>query len=412
MKVLLVSNSYSLNIDFNQVTVIACLLVSSFITSIISVPVTSLMFVIILLLLVYSLFIKTISYKLHLLTFLYLSMLAIGSLQGVYNDIPLKNVLGEYVYYLKPVFFFFLGYHFSRRNNFDYSQTAKLSLVIMAAGTILAFLFPHHLVDLASKRLSVSSSIVYGDSQLQHYWVYNPVFTTLFGWLWVTDGGFLLRNPSLLLSALETGFVSFFLSAYFLQYKEKYHWFYFLSSIIILITSFGRSAWIGFIITSVVIFFQRSKPLTRSLGLLFALGITAFVFAKFFEELRFLFLLEGSASIHLTNLQDAVKHIITNPLGTGLGTSGWNGYTDSTYYLYSEGSLLTSMIELGFPFLLFQLFLLLQVYLKSKKLLFPHYCGFLGASFFLPIGFSTFFIALFYSYIGCEFNKMRQNGTA
>src|SRR5690606_19413277 len=121
--------------------------------------------------------------------------------------------------------------------------------------------------------------------------------------------------------------------------------------------------------------------------LLFVAAVALIGIILFFDTLYFLVVTQASAIVHWENIGDSLLRIAQYPFGTGFGTSGWQGFSQSPLYMYAEGSLFTGMIEMGFFYLIWQVIVGVFFFFMSRKVLFPLYLGFFVVSILLPIGF-------------------------
>lgn len=307
----------------------------------------------------------------------------IAKAHGINLEIATKSSL----YYLKPVVFLFAGY-------FLFSSSSYRKLIVFAncyfiLGTVLFYYSQGDLLNLAHERVFLLGIKVNEG--------YN--FST------VPILGFVQRNTTLVLGALESSYALFFIVCYFFQhYLDFKRWQYLvfsILSIIMLILTVTRSSMIA---TAVAAFFLTSQRLKKGVSKrISAIALIVLVSATFLllgNHVHEWLVVEGSATIHRENLIETTRKIVDNPFGTGLGTSGWKGATESPYYLYSEGSTLTTLIELGVQSLVLPALTLFICCKYSKKFLFPVFSGYFIASLLIPIGFSTLFLLLFYVMVG------------
>ena len=312
---------------------------------------------------------------------IYLSIITFGIINGVFNKVSIKIVLSQTLYYFKPLIFFFFGYFFVKKKQF--LLLVKWVLIYSLIGTIFFYLNRSFYIEAIISKFSV-----YGENiSIETLRIWNP------------ETGFVIyRNPTLLFHVLDSGFILFFISSfYFLQNRNKNYSLIFVATII-LISTLTRSAVLAFF-TMLIIFYYFRLSLLKRIVLVIFIGVFVFtLYMHFSKQIEFLFIKQGSAKIHLENLINAIKHIQKHPLGTGIGTSGWKGDINNILYLYSEGSILTTIIENGMQFLIIYILIGIYFFYNSRNQLFPIYCGYLVASMLIPIGFSTLFNLLFFVY--------------
>lgn len=338
-----------------------------------------------------SISINKIKYNFFYLITFYMVFLVISLIVGfIYYDVPIKISLSHMLYYYKPLVFYLFGF-FYIRNNVNFNKLTISILIFMIIGTIVSIYYYDFFAQKAIEKFLGNNSAA---NSLEESMGLLLAFS------------FIPRNITFLLSPLETSFVMFFITSYFYFNSKKL---YFSISTIILISAFARSAMIAFIVSVFLRKFILMKQLNRFIYITIFISLILIIIIYFFEQFQFIFINDGSASIHIENLRDALLHISRYPLGLGLGNSGWNG-SNSVYFLYSEGSFFTTLIENGIFFTLFYLLIGIDLYNKSKIFLFPIFIGYIVASLLIPIGFSTLFNLLFFSYYGVLSRERLRNG--
>lgn len=306
------------------------------------------------------------------------------------NDIPLKHIILALTYYLKiPAFFTFFYYYVSEKH---FTRLVWLVLWGMLAAFPLYALTPGEFIDASRERLRalgyfVSDSIYFSGTKLTE-WITFP------------------RNPGFLLSYLDSAYVLYFVTTFFIvttrTVKEALQrlWIIALSGFLFLST-FTRSTLIALPVSAVSwAYFGLLKGKQRLYLLLFVAAVALIGIILFFDTLYFLVVTQASAIVHWENIGDSLLRIAQYPFGTGFGTSGWQGFSQSPLYMYAEGSLFTGMIEMGFFYFIWQAIVGVFFFFMSRKVLFSLYLGFFVVSILLPIGFSTFFTLLMFGYAG------------
>jgi|GEM_PF-2989858 len=312
--------------------------------------------------------------------------LLIGFFVFAYNPI---SVIGAFFYYLKPPAFFLFGYYLLSEKRIE-----KINILLLLFG-IAAFpfyiLFPFELIQYSRIHLrllgfTITDSIYFSATELRD--------------------SVLPRNPTLLLSYLDSAYVYYFVTSFFIILLKKTKSLFaevplILSGLVIFLSTFTRTTLIALPITVGVWIFLgiKNKYIKYSIVALLIIGGLG-TMILFYNQLHFLFVTQGSAAIHWENKGAAIERLIQYPFGTGVGSSGWKGDSSSSFYFYSEGSAFTSLLELGVPFAIWYLFLGVYSWIVSRKLLFPLFLGFFVVSLFLPIGFSTQFTILFFGLMG------------
>jgi hypothetical protein len=346
--------------------------------------------------------------KVFLFIVFYCGLLVLSICIAVSYGIQLSNSLKSALYYFKPIVFFIIGYYYWSQRKFD--LFINYILIFMIIGTFFVFIRPHELVDLLMKRAVVMSAEQY---DLKYYiWTFNPVFYNLFSGVWVHDGGLLLRNPTLLFSPLDSGFVLTFISFHYLtkamhaDNKSKYL-LWFSISFLLLISTFVRSAFILFFVASFVFVFIRASNTRKLILIIIAFGGCCLFLIKFMDEIRFVFFLEDSAAIHNENLTGAINHFLKYIFGTGVGSSGWLGDLSSPFYIYSEGSFFTSIIENGVQFILIYFIITFAIMRKREYPLLALFLGFITSSLVMAVAFSTCLNLLLFTMMGIIFRNIR-----
>jgi len=366
-------------------------------------------FILLLLFLIISrLTVKTISNKIVIYTCCYMMLLIFALLMSQLYNISIKNAIYQLLYYIKPMLFFLVGYYYIDRK--EYNKLVCYVFLIMCLGTIYTYFKSNDLIAIINSRMSELGYQSNSESNKAHIWVFNPVYRILFGKMWITDGGLILRNPTLLLSPLESGFVLAFISSFFMiksNLTSKKYYLLYIISIILLITTFVRTSWIYFIISFLLFHLMDKNKIKKAMITGSFIIVFIIVFNIFNEQIKYLLFHESSASIHNDNLSSGLKHIFKYIFGTGLGSSGWRGDTLSKYYLYSEGSIITSIIENGIQFVFVYMILFVKIFERSPKIMLPLLIAFLTGSFLLPMGFSTFFGILFFTMLGMILNRKK-----
>jgi hypothetical protein len=289
-----------------------------------------------------------------------------------YYDIKLKFSVAQFLYYLKPAYFFLLGYVALKKRTFD--RILVVLLWYLTLGSVVYYLNWFFFVQSAIARAPEAQS-------------YGHFFAI---------GGHLLRNCSLMLSPLDTSYITFFLSLHFFSHGRKA---YAAMAFALMLSTLTRSTVIGWLFGFVLYFFFRSGAVGKIRYLLMFTIILATVSVIFFSELTFLLVTDGSAGIHQENLMSVIRSLIQNPLGRGIGYSGW-GTLGMPGHLYSEGSLLSNLLENGFAFLIFYIAVGGCLYRRSRTYLLPIFLGYAVISLLLPIGYSTLFNMLLFTAIG------------
>jgi len=289
-------------------------------------------------------------------------------IEGISVMVSLKQ-LG---YYMKPILFFLIGYLFISIKRF--TSLMLLAFWITTVGTVLFFLKSNFFITAALERNPDGQGIA-------HFFAI---------------GGRYIRNCSVYLSPLDTAFICFFLTAFFHQKGKT--WFLMISFACLVLTM-TRSAIIAAIVYFCAHQFFIKKWKNRVIYLfmlIISLGVVIIVFSS---KLEFLFLKDGSASMHVSNLLEVATDLLRIPFGHGIGYSGWSSIGQKNH-LYSEGSFQATILENGFLFAVFYVFIGYALFKKDKTVSLPIYIGFFVASLMIPIGFSTLFNLIFFTYLG------------
>lgn len=353
------------------------------------VNITNLLFLVTGITTVYGFLTKGLS-KYHLVALvIFGAFLLFGAINGYLNHFQLRNIIYELTYYLKPFVFFYFALYFVRPIHF------KRLLWLIFWGMIITiplYIFSApDFIDLSRVRLrnigyEISDSAYFSGTLLKN--------------------GFVVpRNPTFLLSYLDSAYVLFFLSAFYVvtlkSLKNISKILLIIISGLLFLTTFTRSALIALPVAVLTWLFMNVKSRNIKLGIVgFCIIAGLLSLAIFYNQIVFLFFHQESASIHWVNIFDALKQLSKYPLGTGLGSSGWQGDSTSPLYMYSEGSIFTSLLELGIQFIGWYIALAVFVWNKSKKVLFPILSGYFVIALLLPIGFSTQFNLLFFVALG------------
>ena len=317
----------------------------------------------------------------------YGAILSLSLTNALLRNIPSSYAFGELGYYLKPALFFLLGYYFIERKNYDRLMTMVFCLMMLS--TVVFIVHPHTLVRLSSYKLTAKGYQVMAG------------FMTSF----VPGKGIVLRNPGIVLGALEASFVSLYLTCYYLFYKRGILFGHILPSLLamgslfMLLTTITRSSLLG--VCTAALIYGLVMARFRFKWLVIGMVITGAIISGIYfrPHIERYVASEGSASIHRNNLKGALQHLEMYTEGTGLGTAGWN-QAPSPLSIYSEGSLFTSLIENGVQFFIFYGIIMLITLRNSKNFLFPVFAGYLVTATMIPIGMTTHFNLLFFSALG------------
>ncbi len=294
-------------------------------------------------------------------------------IEGISFEVSFKQ-LG---YYMKPILFFLMGYLFVSVNRFK--SLMLLTFWITAIGTFVFFLKSDFFLAAALDKNPDGQGIA-------HFFAI---------------GGQYIRNCSVYLSPLDTAFICFFMTTFFHQKGKTWM---LMISFACLILTLTRSAIIASIMYFCVYHFTIRKWNSR-IVYLFVLFICLFtVVTVFYSKVEFLLFKDGSALMHISNFLEVATDAIRFPFGHGIGYSGWSAIGQKNH-LYSEGSFQTTILENGFLFVVFYFFIGYILFKESKVKAFPIYVGFFIASLMIPIGFSTLFNLIFFTYLGIIFKS-------
>lgn len=227
---------------------------------------------------------------------------------------------------------FFILYFLVKSFNFDKNDLLKLIKYFLASGVLVVLFGLLQIFILSPKFLQFfgySSGLAeYSRTGvLPTYELLNPAIEGIYRIQSFLPGALQFSSYLLLLIALILGF--------FLFSKKNRGLFglYMFFSLIALVFTFTRSAWIGFLVALIVVLFVLIKK-KRYLFLSFlSLGGLGYVFFKnFSDNLKFqaIFLhgmirdnkLFGSTLDHLEAMKDGLFLILSQSLGWGLGVSG------------------------------------------------------------------------------------------
>lgn len=321
--------------------------------------------------------------------------LAFGFGMGLYRHIAVKNIILSGTYYIKPILFLLLGYLFVTPKVFK--KFMWITFFFMVISIPVFVLFGSQLIEISRVRLNdigffVPKSIFFSATKIDDY-------------------SALPRNPSFLFSYLDTSYVFLFITSMFIvSLKKKMHMVNGLTSLVLsfigFITTFTRSTFIALPITIVSAVVLRIKNPKIVAGLLFVTTlITVAAIAIFWNKFLAIFVQQDSAAIHITNITDVFARMLKFPLGSGLGSSNWQGQASHPIYFYSEGSFFTTIVELGIQIVPWFGIVAYALFKRSRIVLLPIYLGFLVVSLLLPIGFSTQFLILFCVAFGILLNS-------
>jgi hypothetical protein len=320
------------------------------------------------------------------LTFFILIACGIGV--GFFNGYKSSIIFTEALYYLKPVIFLLYGYFYLNETSFN--KLTFFGFWIVVIGSLVYFSNPPFFIEKAIEKAHEVQGV-------GHFYAIHHT---------------MLRNSSLLLSPLETGYVLFFMTSYLYAYKPfKHPNFYFIVSASLLVLTYTRSVIIGFILAFVLFKLLEANVIKKIYFLFLFIIIAIFVGIIYLNQLALIFIQDGSAVLHLRNLTEGVWVILDRPFGYGIGYSGFGSLQSTTDKFYSEGSFFTSIIENGILFLFFYICIFFYLNQVSRNKLLPIYLGFLTASMLIPIGFSTIFNCLFFSYLGIIIKREKSTET-
>lgn len=310
----------------------------------------------------------------------YVTIILVCTLYGVLTNGDAAISFQESFYYLKPLLFFMLGYFFLRPELF--AVLARFLFWFSLAGSLVFYLYSDTFIRVAAEHAGVTS---YG---------YYEAF------------GLLSRDISWYLSPLEFSALCMFLTFYFSTGTGDRSRTKTIVSVLMIIATLSRSVLIGAFVA-----YAASKLKPRAITIATAIMVAsvlvaiAFAFSSFFFQFM---VSEGSASVHYENLFSSAKLISAHPLGFGIGASGFPGYgsTSLKHYFYSEGTIPTMLIEIGWtavPLLV----LLGYGSFKVSSDFGCLYLGFMFSSLFVPVGLSTYFICLYFLYYGMKLSGLR-----
>ncbi len=215
---------------------------------------------------------------------------------------------------------------------------------------------------------------------------------------------FLLTPLDLAFSSMIMGIVMF---SYLIEKNKIFslltHIFLFLIFTVSTILTFTRSAYIGFVLGIFVVLVTFLLKIRVNIKLLFIIllfiiiliGIGWGLFPDFFDKI--IRLEDSSAIEHISNFQQGIRVFLQNPLGLGLGKSGWTVVNWNVGGgIYVESAIQQVMVESGIigiiAFILFFgkiILISISNYFKNEN---PIFLGVLGAtvgifagSFFLPV---------------------------
>ena len=311
----------------------------------------------------------------------YLAIILVSTLYGVLTNGDPAISFQEAFYYLKPLLFFMLGYCFLRSELF--AVLARFLFWFSLAGSLAFYLYSDTLIRVAAEHAGVTS---YG---------YYEAF------------GLFSRNISWYLSPLEFSALCMFLVFYFSTETDDRSRAKTIVSVLMIVATLSRSVLIGILVAYAV---SKLKAKVATLATAIALAGVLVAIAFAFNSFLFQFMVnEGSASVHFENLFSSVKLISAHPFGFGIGASGYPGYASTSlkYYFYSEGTIPTMLIEIGWTALPL-LALLGYGSFKISSDFGCLYLGFIFASLFVPIGLSTYFICLYFLYYGMKLRGLQQ----
>lgn len=306
-------------------------------------------------------------------------LLAVQSARGLQIGTPPGSVFKQVFLYVKPALFFLAGYYLLDQRRWH--VMLRFVLAFMLVGSLAHWLWPHWHMTRFMDRLPMLRSV-------QQYFSFNNTW---------------LRNGSWLLSPLDTGFVGFLLTFhYYTRVRQAvWGWLHFALAATILVSTATRSAWIGTLVAIALYHWMGTGRQFKLFALgggallvLVVVGMKAQALARLVED--------GSFNLHLENLHMGARGMLQYGL-TGRGISMYNlGNPEDlkTAGLYSEGSLITSIIENGVAILAFYALAGWLCFKMSWRYLFPIFAGFCVAGLMIQIGFSTAFAALFYSAMG------------
>lgn len=296
---------------------------------------------------------------------------------GFFRGLQVAIIFKEALYYFKPVLFLFFGLFFLNEKRFRH--LIFWGFLVVAFGAIVFYNDPAFYIGKAIEKTPEAEGVGH------FYAIHHTV----------------LRNSSLLLSPLETGYTLFFIASYFLIfYDGKWRWFLLVTSVALLAATWTRSVVIGFLLTFLTYRLVNARTVKKLYVLIaFGLVITVATIA-YYDDLHLILIEDASATSHFRSLTGGIDVILKRPWGYGMGFSGFGSLLSTEETFYSEGSFFTSIIEAGVLFVFFYWCVYYYLNRVSKRKFLPVYVGFLAASMLIPIGFSTIFAALFFSYLG------------
>lgn len=310
----------------------------------------------------------------------YLTLILLSTLYGVLTNGDAAISFQESFYYLKPLLFFMLGYFFLRPELF--AVLARFLFWFSLAGSLAFYLYSDTFIRVAAEHAGATS---YG---------YYEAF------------GLLSRDISWYLSPLEFAALCMFLAFYFSAAAENRSRTKTIVSVLMIAATLSRSVLMGaFVAYAASKLKPRVTTIATAITIAGVLVTIAFALNSFFFQF---ILTEGSASVHYENLFSAAKLISVHPFGFGIGASGFPGYgnTSLQHYFYSEGTIPTMLIEIGWTTLPLLVLLGYGSFKVSSDFGYL-YLGFMFSSLFVPIGLSTYFVCLYFLYYGMKLRGLR-----
>jgi O-antigen ligase len=294
----------------------------------------------------------------------------------------LENSLAAKVAGLRYNTEFFILYFLVKSFNFDKNDFLKLIKYFLASGVLVVLFGLLQIFILSPKFLQFfgySSGLAeyLRTGVLPTYELLNPAVEGIYRIQSFLPGALQFSSYLLLLTALILGFFLFS------KRDRGFLGLYMFFSLVALVFTFTRSAWIGFSAALLVVLFVLIKKKRYLFLSILSLGGLGYVFFKTFSDnLKFqaIFLhgmirdnkLFGSTFDHLEAMKDGLFLILSQPMGWGLGVSGpASKFSDKVFI--PENWYLQIGTELGILGVLFFVMILsvlgwslLNIYRKAK----------------------------------------------
>jgi hypothetical protein len=268
------------------------------------------------------------SSRLHVLDFWVLSLLSFNLLYLVWGDVPIAvralSIRENYVY--------FLGYFIGRLCHFSFAHFRHLLRNLVVVSVILSV-------------FALVQAYILGPTFLIRFRDIDVIFVSAFGFYGIQRAvGTFAHAPEL------AGFllISCAITLWFLQQHSRRLWLWgiLLLFLVTIAATFTRSVWIGMIVMLATIL--RSPRYIKMLIPIILVAIISILVTPVSAYIKASFSLDDpSALYHYRVLEDSLKYLLHNPLGTGLGSVGVASVRNLQSSVFFEGFFFNLAGEIG-----------------------------------------------------------------